>query len=412
MDERIRLLCSRVFDPVGKRALKDRYIDISGERIEAVGDMGSLPEGAPADAGVRVVDLRGLFVMPGLIDAHAHLGISGQADPGARRPKETAAVWTLRGLKNAQADLTAGFTSLRVCGDRNFISEAVRDSIARGEFDGPRLMTCGQYIGAPGGHADDSYGPYLADPEMEKFLCCGPYEVMRAARYDLKHGAQFIKIMASGGIMSPGGVTGVCQMTLEEMKAACGIAKMHGVHSSAHAYGNEAIKTALRAGIDNIDHGIVMDEEAVDLMLERGASLVPTLIAVEKIVRNGNDMGLPEWAVRKASEVRDTHRKSLEMCYRAGVPICFGTDAGSPFNPHGHQTEEAELLFECGIAPADILCALTINAARLMRMDKSIGSAEPGKFADIAAFGADPLVSPGALSDCRFVMKGGRIVRQ
>lgn len=403
-----KLVCSKAFDPVSKTVLTDVCILIQGEKIE-----GLVPrDGQNGDwEGYDEIDLTHLFVTPGLIDTHVHLGLSGQPDPGATRPRETIGDWTLTGLKNAQKDLLAGFTSLRVCGDRSFISEAIRDAINRGDHYGPRLMTCGQYIGTTGSHADDGYSPYLSDPGLREFIVDGADGVRRAARYNIKHGCNFIKFMSTGGIMSPGTTVGMQQMTFEEMKAACDTAAMYGMTSATHAHGTAAIKDAVRAGVTSVEHGTMMDDEAVELMLKQGTVLVPTLVAIDRIISHGAGSGIPSWAIEKARTVKAAHQRSLAACMEAGVPIAFGTDTGTPFSLHGEQSREFELLTECGMRPEDALVCATLGAARLMRWEDRVGSIEAGKMADIVAFHGNPLVDSKQYASCAFVMKGGTIVK-
>lgn len=403
------VLCSKMYDAVARSVLNNTVILVQNETIQNVLLAEQLEANQLSD--YEIIDLRGLFVTPGLIDTHVHLGLSGQTNPGSTRPRETIGDWTLTGLKNAQQDLMAGFTSMRVCGDRSFISEAIRNSINRGDHIGPRLMTCGQYIGSTGGHADDSYSPYLSDAGLEPFIADGVDAVMQAARYNIKHGCNFIKFMASGGVMSPGTTVGMQQMTFEEMRAACHIAKMYGMTSATHAHGTSAIKDAVRAGVTSVEHGTMLDDEGVTLMAERGTVLVPTLVAIDRIVSNGSAAGMPEWAVEKAKAVKEHHIYSVQKCMTAGIPIAFGTDTGTPFSFHGSQFREFELLKDCGMSSEQALACATITAASLMGWETQVGSLEPSKFADIVAFSGDPINDISALKNCVFVMKNGIVYK-
>lgn len=403
------LFCSKLFDAASQSVQKDRVIWVEGDRIKAITTQQEA-ERLPED--YEKVDLTGLFVTPGLIDTHIHLGLSGQANPGMSRPRETIGDWAMVGLKNAQSDLMAGFTSLRVCGDRSFISEAIRDAINRGDHAGPRLMTCGQYVGTTGSHADDSYSPYLYDAGLAPFIADGPDALVQAVRYNIKHGCDFVKFMSTGGVMSPGMTVGMQQMSFEEMRAICQTAEMYGMISSTHAHGNHAIKDAVRAGVTVIDHGTVMDEEAVELMVSHQTALVPTLVAIARIITHGAKAGIPSWAVEKAVRVSETHKKSVQMCYEAGVLVAFGTDTGTPFSFHGEQYEEFGLMQQCGISAEQVLASATLCAAKLMRKDKDLGTLEAGKLADIVAFQGEPLKNYKDYSRCDFVMKGGVIYKK
>ena len=405
--EKKALRCSRLFDPVAGLVKRDVVVLLIGNKIEAVvpaKEAGNLED-------YEQIDLTARFVSPGLIDVHVHLGISGQPNPGATRPRETDADWTLTGLKNAQTDLMAGFTSLRVCGDRNFISEAIRNSINRGEFYGPRLMTSGMYIGTTGSHADDSYSPYLSDPGLAPFVVDGTAAMLHAVRYNVKHGCDFIKFMSTGGVMSPGTTVGVQQMSFEEMKTICDAARMYGMTTATHANGTSGIKDAIRAGVTSIEHGTIMDDEAVALMVEYKTTLVPTLLAPMHIIEHGSASGIPQWAIDKSVSVHESHIRGFKACMEAGVEIVFGTDTGTPFSLHGGMAQEFALLVAYGMAPERALYAATLGAAKLMRWEDKVGSVEPGKLADLVAFEGDPLADPADYLRCSFVMKDGIVYK-
>ena len=328
------------------------------------------------------------------------------------QPYMTEGDFTLKALNNVYADLMAGFTSVRSCGDMGFLDVALRNAIDRGDYAGPRLMVCGSPISSTGGHADTHYSPYLEeDVVLQGLAADGPDEMRKAARYNIKHGADYIKFMGTGGVMSLGTTVGAQQMSYEEMKAICDTAKMYGMITAVHAHGTQGIKDAIRAGVTSVEHGMLMDEEGIALMKEYGTTLVPTLIAAERIVVKGKEIGSPDWMVAKAKQVFEEATKNFKRCLEENIPIAFGTDAATPFNFHGKQTYEFELMCKYGMTPAQALTAATKTASELMRKQDSIGSVEPGKFADIAAFDGDPMQDITAMNHCCFVMKGGEVYK-
>ena len=401
------LKCSRMFDSQTGEVRENMVIFVDGERIAAVTPL------AEADLeGCEVIDLGDRFVTPGLCDCHVHLSMDGQANPAATKPYETIADWTLAALKCAHTDLMAGFTSLRVVGGNGFVDEAVRDAINRGEHWGPRLMTSGAAISTTGGHADDHYGPYLNDElNTAPAIGDGPDELIKAVRYNIKHGVDMIKYMSTGGVMSRGTTVGAQQMSLEEMKAICDTAKMYGMTIATHAHGTSGIKDAIRPGVTSVEHGMMMDEEGIELMKEHGTTLVPTLIAAERIIVKGKEIGTPDWAIAKANTVFQHATHGFKRCIEENIPIAFGTDSGTPYNFHGKQAYEFELMCRYGMTPAQALTAATRTASELMRKQDSIGSIEPGKYADIAAFDGDPMTDITAMTRCSFVMKGGEVYK-
>ena len=290
--------CSKMFDSTTGTVRENVVIYTDGERIEAV-----LPAAEAKFDGCEVIDLTGKFVTPGLCDCHMHLASNGEGSSMGTAPYQTSGDATLRAVNNVKSDLMAGFTAIRACGDHGFLDVAIRNAVDRGEIPGPRMMVSGCAISSTGGHADSHYNPYIeADAFMSGYAADGPAEMMKAVRYNIKHGADFIKYMSTGGVMSLGTTVGAQQMSFEEMKAICDTAKLYGMTIATHAHGTSGIKDAIRAGVTSVEHGMLMDEEGIELMKEHGTTLVPTLIAAERIITKGKEIGSPDWMIAKAKQ--------------------------------------------------------------------------------------------------------------
>lgn len=398
--------CGKLFNPNTKKVEENRVVIIDGEVVSEIVSL----TGFTGD-GFNVIDLLDKFVMPGLIDAHVHSGMNGDGDNTVRTVQSTIGEMALYGLKNVQSDLFAGFTTVRDCGSNDFTDVAIRNAINKGDFIGPRMMVAGKSMGSTGGHPDSHYRPDLVEMGGKHHIIDGADSARHAARYNLKYGANFLKFMATGGVMSLGTTVGAQQLTFEEMSAIVEIANMYGVHTATHAHGTNGIKAAVRAGVTSVEHGMILDDEAIDLMLEHGTYLTPTIIAAERIVVNGHKFGVQPWAIEKAKQVLSTHEAGFRKCLARGVKISFGTDAATPCNYHGKQAYEFELLQNFGMHTADALVAATKTNSELLRMNDKIGSLDAGKYADIVAFSENPLDNVKTMTNCVFVMKGGAVIK-
>lgn len=397
------ILCGKLFRPERGDVLHGAIILVQDDKVlEVLDDRSAIP------AGFETVDLSDKFVTPGLIDAHVHTSTDGSADTFGAQTTDTAGDIALASLRRAQANLAAGFTTIRDAGSSAFCDVAVRNAITRGDFAGPRMLVSGQCIGSTGGHADSHFSPNVTNTLGTGLIIDSPDEARRAARYNLKHGADFLKFMSTGGVLSRGTTVGAQQLTYEEITAIVEVANMYGVHTATHAHGTNGIKAAVRAGVTSVEHGMMLDDESVSLMVEHGTYIVPTIIAAERIIVNGEKNGMPQWAVSKAKQVLENHRAGLAKCRARGVNIAFGTDAGTPFNYHGKQGYEFELMVSFGFTMTEALTAATLTNSKLLRLSDTIGTLEPGKQADLAAFDGDPFVDVTAMTRCAFVMRAGK----
>jgi len=398
--------CGYLLDCTGSKPVKDGVILIDDDRIAASGKPGDFA--VPGEA--EVIDLSGAYVMPGMIDAHLHVGMNGLPSFEMSLVKELVPYHALKAMTHAQKDLHAGFTSLRDVGELGYIDIAVKKAINTGLYQGPRMQVAGKVLSTTGGHGDTHFVPEVQFEGLG-IVVDSPDAARKAARENLKHGADLVKISATGGVMSDGDEPGAQQLTYEEMKAALDEAKKVGKGSAAHAQGTKGIKDAIRAGVRSIDHGFWLDDEACDMMLANGTFMVPTLVAVYGIVENGIAVGIPEYAVRKAKAAQADHIESFRLAMRKGVKIAMGTDAGTPFNYHGKNAFELELMIRAGMSPEQAVLATTKMAAELMGWEDNVGTIAAGKFADIIAVAGNPLADIKVLQDVKFVMKGGAVIR-
>ena len=385
-----------LIDGLGGEPRANWAVAIEGERIAWTGPSAQ----APAFDANRVIDGSGHSLLPGMINCHVHLCNDGSADLFGQVLNDSIPIATIRSVINARLTLAAGITTVRDCGAASQIAIEIAKAVDRGLIEGPRVRAAGRVVTMTGGHG------HFIGREAD-----GPDEVRKAVRAEIKGGANFIKVMATGGVLTPGVDPTQTTFQLDELQAAVEEAHKSGRPAASHAIGNGGIKNALKAGIDSVEHGFYLDDEAVNLALKNETFLVPTLIAVDQIVNNGAQGGIPDWVVKKAQGESGHHRESFVMAVKSGVRIAAGTDAGTPFNPHGDLPLELAKMVEFGLSPMLAIVAATSNAARLLRMDDQIGSVEKGKVADLILVPGDPSRDIGAMRRPAFVMKSGRIVR-
>lgn len=385
-----------LIDGLGGDPRHDWAVAVEGERISWIGPSAQAPAFDPR----HVIDGRGHSLLPGMINCHVHLCNDGAADLFGQVLNDSVPIATIRSVINARLTLEAGITTVRDCGAASQIAIEIAKAVDRGLIEGPRVRAAGRVVTMTGGHG------HFIGREAD-----GPDEVRKAVRAEIKGGAHFIKVMATGGVLTPGVDPSQTAFSLEEMQAAVEEAHKAGRPAASHAIGNGGIKNALRAGIDSVEHGFYLDDEAVNLALKSGAFIVPTLIAVDQIVNNGPDGGIPDWVVRKAKSESGHHQESFALAAKSGLRIAAGTDAGTPFNPHGDLALELARMVEFGLSPMLALMAATSNAARLLRLDDQIGTVEKGKVADLVMVPGDPLKDIGAMRHPALVMKSGKVVR-
>jgi imidazolonepropionase-like amidohydrolase len=387
----------RVIDGFGA-SVERAIVLIRDGRIAAVGPEKtvSVPKGTPA------ITARGMTVLPGLIDCHVHLCLGAEADVTRTLEQEDPALTLLKAARFARLTLEAGFTTVRDLGFRDHSIFWLKQAIDSGLVPGPRILASGLVICMTGGHA--RFIGRQAD---------GPDDVVQAVREQLAAGAEVIKFIASGGVLTPGTSPDRAQMTPEELAAGMAEARKAGRRVAAHAHGAEGMKNAVRAGAHSIEHATMMDVEAAALMRGRGVYMVPTLSALATTAGCGPACGVPETAVSKARDLKPRHEASFKQAHKGGIPIALGTDAGTPFNHHGENAQELERMVDLGMTPMEAITAATSSAAKLLGLDQEIGTIEAGKIADLLVVQGDPLKRIGILRDrekIAGVMQQGRFV--
>lgn len=386
--------------------IESPVVVITGERITAVGPAAQVR----VPGGARIIDLSGHTLMPGFFDMHTHL-MSIDNDGGDLAVlKETAAHGAIYGVINAKKTLEAGFTTIREAGSTNYVDMVVRDAVNRGLIPGPRIHASGPSLGSTGGHADvNGWSPTLDIPGTGAIVD-GPDAIRRQVRLNVKYGADQIKFVATGGILSVGDAVNAPQYGEDEMKALVEEATRLGRKVMAHAHGGAGLLAAVNAGAASIEHGSLVDDAAIAVMKARGTYLVPTLIILEEIVTDGARKGVPANSIAKAAAIAVERRARLRHAYQSGVKFALGTDATSDI--HGRNGEEFKYMVDIlGATPMDAITIGTMNAATLLGVEKEFGSVTVGKVADLVAVQGNPLQDVSLLARVGFVMKGGVVVK-
>jgi len=400
-----RIRAGRLVEVVAAEVLTDQLLIARGERIESVG---------PYDDGPVDVDLSNHTVLPGLIDCHAHL--IGEVESGhgyAALVQRTGAQEALSGVRNARDTIMAGFTSVRDVGTfRAFVDVALRDAIEAGDVLGPRMLCAGAYVTSSGGGGDVTGLAPDVDAVVPRDLRFGvansPDEVRKVVREILHGGADFIKVIATGAVLTEGTVPSAPEFSEAEIRAAVEEAALYETHVAAHAHGAEGIKRAVRAGVRSIEHGSLMDDESIALMAEHGTFLVADVWMGDWSIEQGEREGWSADVMRKLRETTDVQREGFAKAVEAGVRIAFGTDSGT--YPHGMNAKQFASMVKYGMTPVEAIRSATVVAAELLGWTDRVGALEPGLFADLVAVEGDVMNDVDLLTDVAFVMKGGRVV--
>jgi imidazolonepropionase-like amidohydrolase len=405
----LALVGGRAIDGTGAAPIENAVVLVAGDRIRHLGPAEQVA--VPPEATVR--NVAGKTVMPGLIDAHLHLA-------GVRTINQIAIiaeephVRAIRAGQDAWRCLDAGFTTIRDAGCMTALY--VKFAVEEGSIPGPRIVAAGRAISQTGGHGDIHFVP-AAWAERLEFgrLADGVADVRRAAREQLREGADMLKIMTTGGVMSEKDKPTSCQYSMEEIEAFVEEARNAGVRTGSHAQGTRGIKNAVLAGVDNIEHGIYLDDDVIGLMVERGTTLVPTFAVADAIVKNGRKAGVREASVLKAESLQAAHIASFKRAYRAGVVCGCGTDyLGDPMLPMGANADEIVMYVDkIGLSPMEALVCATRNNAIVLGLQDRIGTLETGKQADLIVIDGDPLTDVGLLRQREKILavfKGGQLM--
>jgi imidazolonepropionase-like amidohydrolase len=400
---RIAIRAGRLIDGLGGPPVANAVIIIEGERITAVGPGLTIP------AGARVIDLSSSTVLPGLIDAHTHVTTQPSdyyEDIFRKTPIDVA----IKAHVYAKRTLDAGFTTIRDVGSGEFIDVALRNAINRGDVPGPRIQAATLTVGSTGGHGDlTGFSPYLKFGTFSG-VADGVDDIRKLVRFEVKNGADVIKMIASAGVLSEEESVGAPQYSQEEMNAVVEEAAMWGRKVAAHAHGTEAIKRAIRAGVASVEHASLIDDEGLRLAKERGTYLVMDIYNDDYIMAEYKRLGYPQKILDKEAKVGRTQRENFRRAVQAGAKLAFGTDAG--VYPHGWNGKQFAKMVEWGLTPMQAIQTATANAADLLGWADRVGSVQPGRFADIVAVGGDPLKDIRELERVRFVMKGGVVYKE
>ena len=398
----------RLIDVKSQKVLTEQTIVVEGDRIVSVTTGYQNPA-----KGDKVVDLKKSTVMPGLMDMHVH--IENQTSPTRYVDgfRDNEADVAYKALPYAQITLMSGFTTVRDMGGSG-VNIALRNAINNGLVVGPRIYTAGKSIAPTGGHADPTNGvkrELMGDPGPDQGVINGPYDARKAVRQAVKYGSDVIKVTATGGVLSVARDGSAPQFQQDELEAVVETAKDFGIHVAAHAHGDEGMKRAVKAGIHSIEHGTLMTEETMDMMVEAGTWLVPTVTAGMSAAEYAKIPGYYPPVVRdKAMRIGAQIQQTFAKAYKKGVKIAFGTDAG--VFPHGENYREFVYMTEVGMPNLEAIQSATLNAAVMMGIEDKLGTLEAGKIADIIAVNGNPDQDINVMKDVIFVMKDGKVFKQ
>ena len=394
------LVADALFDSKAAKLRLDPRITIEDNIITSIQFGGSVPAG-------DLIDLTGHTLLPGFIDMHVHL-TGSHKEHGYKRLANSKTRSALRGVKHAKDTLLAGVTSVRNLGASGFTDVALRDAINDGDFLGPRMFVSGPSLSITGGHCDNNLLPYDFKVSSDG-VADGPWEAAKAVRRNLKYGADLIKICATGGVLSKGTKVGVQQYSFEEMQKIVEEAHRRGVTVAAHAHGTEGINTAIKAGVDSIEHASFIDAEGIKLAKKMGTHLSMDIYVTEYILGEGEAAGILEESLEKERKTGSLQRENFRKAVDAGVNMVMGTDAG--VYPHGDNLKQLSRMVTFGMSEAQALQSGTYNGAKLLGQEAKLGELIPNAFADIIAVKGNPLVNIEVLETISFVMKDGAVIK-
>jgi imidazolonepropionase-like amidohydrolase len=403
----VALQCGRLVDVRGLQVLTERTVTVDGNRISRI------EAGYATPPGATVIELRDHTCMPGWIDLHVHLGSELTPRSFTEQHSLNTADYAVRSVVNAETTLLAGFTSVRDLGNARGVAVSLRNAINQGRVKGPRIQAA-SFITSVGGHGDPTNGlrhELMGHPGVEEGIVTGAEDARRAVRQAYKEGFDLIKIATTGGVLSLAKSGDAPLLADDELQAIVSTAKDYGYPVATHAHGADGMKRAIRAGVQTIEHGTYMDDEAMALMKRNGTWLVPTISAGRFVADKAKEPGFfPEIVRPKALAIGPKIQDMFARAYKGGVKIGFGTDTG--VGVHGTNAREFEYMVEAGMPPLEAIRAATLSAATVMGWEDRLGALEAGKLADIVAVPGDPLRDITTMMRVGFVMKDGVVYRK
>ncbi len=402
----ILIKAGKLIDVRSGKVLESQGILIEGEKIKEVGPLEVISKTILANT--KIIDLSNFTVLPGLIDCHTHIVFQPENylnDIFRKSPIDHAVTAHIYARKT----LEAGFTTIRDLGAGEYVDVALRNAVNSGKIIGPRMQVATLAVGSTGGHGDlTGFSPYIHFNNFDG-IADGVDEIKKLIRTEIKNGADVIKMIATAGVLSEEESVGAPQYSQEEMNAVVQEAAMWGKKVAAHAHGAEGIKRAIKSGVASIDHGSLIDDEGIQMMIKRGTYLVADVYNDDYILAEFSTMGYPQKIIEKERLIGRLQRENFKKAVLAGVKIAYGTDAG--VYPHGWNGKQFFHMVRWGLTPMQAIQSATINAADLLGWDDRVGTIESGKFADIVAVRNDPLVNISELENINFVMKGGSVIK-